>query len=706
MTGRIKTPLMALAALTAIICMFAALKVRLDWEKTQRTVEVCVDFKQVQTLAIEENRGLDEVLDELKQMGVTTLALEEDSFQSLEAQGLIDFYGAATLRSSDVKLVKKKGKKVEDESPYHGISQSESGQWNLISILSRNSIPSVGLNEEWTKDPNVFAVDEVLRRRYSTGAVEWVEGEDLSSGDFFVGHFGVITQMESGVIVTGNPDEIYTMGLGFGLSNLYDKLQKDFRIAPRLINKRDYTKEELLSALVDSLVIENRSAYIFSGEDTFGYPDVNNLNAAVNFFKENDLDFGWVEFAKQNYEWNYRAALKDQLVRVHSISDEEMEKYPTQKCIERYVRAARERGLKMMYLKPYLEPMASGSRLDFSLKYFDDTIKALKDAGFEIGPVGGIERTAPSSVIVTLLTLAGLILCFPLTQTLWGLLFNNPTHTAVLALLTLAGFFALPLIGGVTGLKLTALFMALLWPLLLLTSGMTRLLSVEPSSGVNSAARAIGAWAGMSVVTLFGALVTCSFLFSTDFALRIEEFSGVKIGLLLPVMLAAVLWVDLVLPDDWRGPLKKKILYLFQQPVLLGHAILAGAFLLAVLILLMRSGNESWVPVAKAEAGLRVWLEQELVVRPRTKEFLIGHPMMLLGLFMLFKGMRRPAWFLIVAGLIGQTSMFNTFMHLHTPLYISVVRSLWGLLFGLAGGLGLMAAFSVGRWLWERWRVD
>src|SRR5207302_414981 len=87
-------------------------------------------------------------------------------------------------------------------------------------------------------------------------------------------------------------------------------------------------------------------------------------------------------------------------------------------------------------------------------------------------------------------------------------------------------------------------------------------------------------------------------------------------------------------------------------------AALVGAVALALLV--ARTGNDPGVGVSALEMKFRSLLEAHLV-RPRTKEFLIGHPALLIGLAMA----ATPRWsrwalpFLLV-GAIGQASIVNS----------------------------------------------
>ncbi len=54
--------------------------------------------------------------------------------------------------------------------------------------------------------------------------------------------------------------------------------------------------------------------------------------------------------------------------------------------------------------------------------------------------------------------------------------------------------------------------------------------------------------------------------------------------------------------------------------------------LVALALFVARSGNDPGVGVSATELKVRSLLDKYLLVRPRTKEFLLGHPALLLGL--------------------------------------------------------------------------
>jgi hypothetical protein len=81
-------------------------------------------------------------------------------------------------------------------------------------------------------------------------------------------------------------------------------------------------------------------------------------------------------------------------------------------------------------------------------------------------------------------------------------------------------------------------------------------------------------------------------------------------------------------------------------------------------------------------------LEDAFGVRPRFKE-LLGYPVLLLGLLLHPRWGRPATAALVVLGAIGPISLVNSFLHLHTPLVITLLRSLYGLGLGLLFGLAV-----------------
>ena len=120
-------------------------------------------------------------------------------------------------------------------------------------------------------------------------------------------------------------------------------------------------------------------------------------------------------------------------------------------------------------------------------------------------------------------------------------------------------------------------------------------------------------------------------------------------------------------------------------------SLVAFAFVaLAGLIFVGRSGHTYGVPVPAAELKFRAFLEQLLYARPRSKELLIGHPAFMLAVMAFYRKWPNLLFYtLVIVATIGQGSLVETFAHIRTPIFMSFMRGLGGIILG--AGIGLIA---------------
>ena len=180
-----------------------------------------------------------------------------------------------------------------------------------------------------------------------------------------------------------------------------------------------------------------------------------------------------------------------------------------------------------------------------------------------------------------------------------------------------------------------------------------------------------------------GGLSIASFYGTSDAALRLEPFSGVKLTLLLPPLL-------LLIHDLTRRIHDESLPEIIARPAVWGELALIGVMMLALLVMALRSDNVSSVPAF--EVAFRDFMERTLVVRPRTKEFLIGYPALVLYWYLVRKELAphyREA--VRIAAVLAFSSAVNTFCHFHTLLTLSVIRVINGWWLGLIVGVACVA---------------
>ena len=203
----------------------------------------------------------------------------------------------------------------------------------------------------------------------------------------------------------------------------------------------------------------------------------------------------------------------------------------------------------------------------------------------------------------------------------------------------------------------------------------------------------------ISLITLAGALLVAGLLSELPYMIKIRSFEGIKAATVIPLLLVG--WVYLTGMSDaypsWqaeREAVAERLRRFFDEPLRVWHTLAFVVAIVALALVVARSGNDSGVGVSDLELKFRALLDRTLGVRPRTKEFLIGHPALLLGLLLAaLPRWRRWALPVVLVGAIGQVGMLNSFCHLHSPLGLTVLRTFHGLWAGLLIGLILC-------WLW------
>lgn len=134
--------------------------------------------------------------------------------------------------------------------------------------------------------------------------------------------------------------------------------------------------------------------------------------------------------------------------------------------------------------------------------------------------------------------------------------------------------------------------------------------------------------------------------------------------------------------------------------------LLLALLALAGLIYIGRTGNYFIIPVSRLEV-FPGSPGKTLYIRPRFKEFLIGHPFLLLALG-LRKRFKDSLYFypLIILATIGQINILNTFSHAHTPLLVSFLRSFHGIWLGGLLGFILLGIVNYIMLKLDRYRGD
>jgi hypothetical protein len=463
--------------------------------------------------------------------------------------------------------------------------------------------------------------------------------------------------------VVGDPLAITQLGLGLDPVQVAQVRAGGKPIVARLINPQGITPLALRGSLLFARE-QGASLLIFAGDQVLGYRP--GLQATAHNIQANAMRFGAIEFAKQAGAGNLMQAIPNYTVRVHSVGLAESLLLSPGEIVERLERAAQERNIRVLYLR------AAGADTATLREILQQLERRLHRAGYAIRESGArpFEALQPPAWQFALVGLGvGVLAGWALT------LFRREGVWAFAPLVLGAAFALLCLL--LLGRKAVALAAALLFP----TVGVVAMAWLAQGAAPNL-------WQGARLMlvpfawSLMGALHIVGLLAETPFLIKADQFAGVKLAHALPLLLVLVFYTAWVVGrwDFWREWL--------THPVLWGQALLALVVLGAVGLMLVRTGNEAPGAVPDWELRLRALLESVMQVRPRTKEFLIGHPALVVGAWMLLTGRTRFLPLVMFLATIGQVSVVNTFCHLHSPLLVSLQRTGWGILLGV--GLGLL----------------
>ncbi len=433
---------------------------------------------------------------------------------------------------------------------------------------------------------------------------------------------------------------------------------------------------------------------VFLGNEVVGNPAAVGETAAA--MQELGLRFGWVELSPQFGEERLAHSLPANTVRTHSIGELETHVLLPAAAVERYARAVRERGVRVAYVRllPTAEP--GSDLLTTNVGYVKRVKAAIESEGFQIGeprPAPPLEVHPAVRWLAAIGVGAMVLLAASALGINWGAWW-------------LIVFCLLLLFGAAVAVSDLARHVAAL--LGVVTAAILGLLMVKPrdQEDPNALRSAVGQLVLISAVTVVLASLSVALLGDRLHLIGIELFRGVKLSLLLPPLVVLAVHVARSTRSYWQwqteagGKQEAPALVAGAREaadyvVRYWHVILALVLLGLAALMVVRSGNEPLFGLSGVETKLRSVLEQTVGVRPRTKEFAVGHPLLLLALWMLYRGRRRAVWLILTGGAIGQASLANTFCHIHTPYLLSIQRGIIGLVCGVVAGLMLVGLWSL-----------
>ena len=496
------------------------------------------------------------------------------------------------------------------------------------------------------------------------------------------------------------PGDIYRWGdegLGFPAPEIEAVAAQGFNIYLQLASWPGADAENIAALMIPLRELPPLSGLLFRDADLPGIP-VNTALLAEEL-KKLDAPLVTVEFFDRqtpNLNRLARALDEKEILRLHAITKVEMEELAKNRIVQRFRLAAAERNNRLLLLRFGGEKLLGTTWLDYNTDIMSNVAATLVEARFVLGTPQPY-TSLPFSRLSIMVLGTGVIAAAVLLLRRIGFTAPQATAAGIAALLLTAALLGLVgRFGGIDNIDLTrkglALGATLIFPVL-------AVLTAKPYLGSYSLKQTLRAFALISAISLAGALLLAALLSDLLYMVKLAQFSGVKLALGLPP-LVLLLYFSFTETRELEQksatnpnlkPLWQRVSSFLEQPLVVSTALAAVILAVLLYIYLSRAGNES-VFVSDLELRLRLLLDNILTVRPRTKEFLIGHPFMLLAIYFGFRFRGGPV--LVALGAIGQVSLINSFAHLHTPILATLIRTFWGLALGILLGLLVLAVLK------------
>lgn len=521
--------------------------------------------------------------------------------------------------------------------------------------------------------------------------------------------------------------------LGFDPQHLAMAKAANLGVTARISNPLNLTPARL-KTLLDDCEKAHSKVILMAEDEVLGYQTM--MSIAAREMRERKLIFSNIEFSKQRGAEDFALSTEGWICRVHSVSGDEAAKAKPEMIVDRYVRAARERDIRVLYIRllrqvkgqPVL-PGPSDTSDDIRLEKSSyqqnlELIKTIRDELESPTPIVGSLRTSlhmgqaqpfgnyPMDQLehglghrgaqiarYLMLFLSGLgtvggtilliNLCFDLSS-------RAKNAWLALGVFMVAGMAASPGMGA----KLMALQAGMALPMVAVIWGGLPLVwdGTRSFEGPRTPARVSWFAAGLLVkstlITLVGGFFVVAFLNNWKYMSKADEFLGEKATQFLPLLLLPLIFAGELFPHRvesegsaaGRQLAKRRILGALARPFDARTAILSVVFLGVVYLWMARFGNESGMEISPMELKMRALLEKVFITRPRTKEIFMGHPAFLFTVYFLLRRRRPLAFLCFFAAVIGQTDALNSMCHIHTPVFYCIWRTITGVFIGTVVG--------------------
>lgn len=451
----------------------------------------------------------------------------------------------------------------------------------------------------------------------------------------------------------------------------------------RAKNNEKHVNEQIVDQLV-SLKDDNITGILGSGQEVLGFGQ---SNQAELIQKLEDAGYFYYSIESNRLKGEETIARKTDFntIRLLSIDVNKEKTLTVRESIDRTIRAIKERNIKSIFY----HIKTSGN----AEENFEDTIEYLNGvqekmpSSFTAGAPKLFDKISIPVWVTALVLLAGIVLTYIISELLKNQILRI-LATGFMALIAIAYF----VLDRLLFLQAFALVIACITPIYAV---------VKSSHGSKRIRDILVQYAKAIGISLIGITIVIGLLNGNGFISGYDEFRGVKLVYVVPIagiaLFVLLKWTNI--GSNGLKPGIKQAIILLNKDIKYWHLLVAVIATAVGVFYIMRTGNSG--PVSELELTLRQLQEDLLYVRPRTKEFLIGFPFFILALYVM--GIHRKLGMIfLIPGVIGFLSIVNTFSHLHIPIGISLLRTVYSVVLGFVIGLVFILIYKVLSHYWAK----
>lgn len=368
-----------------------------------------------------------------------------------------------------------------------------------------------------------------------------------------------------------------------------------------------------------------------------------------------------------------------EVIRLHSIDVNKLTKLTLNESINRTTRAVKERNIRSIFYHIKTTGNAD-ENLEETVNYLMGVHEKMP-THYTPGAPKLFDVVSVPAWVTALVLLAGILFTYIASELLkW-----TPLRMLMVAFMSIlaVAYFVLDKILFLQAFALIIAVAAPTYAVIKSAKGSTRIVDI-----LVQYVKAVG-------ISVVGIVIVIGLLNGNSFMTGFEVFKGVKLVYIIPILGLLLFVVAEInhLSENSNKALLSNTVTLLNKEVKYWHVLVMLVVAAVGLFYVSRTGNAG--SVSNLELVFRQWLEDTLYVRPRTKEFLIGFPFFILALYVMGNN-RKWGSILLVPGVIGFLSIVNTFTHLHIPIAVSVLRTLYSVSLGFVVGLVFILLFKFG----------